>query len=203
AADLAAIRRALGIRRWDVLGHSWGGGIAMLGAAADRAGTRRLVTVDAVGPTSDWIPVLRHNALARLTGESRKRLERIDEAALTSSDPEIHAEQAQAIYPAWFVDSGMPARFTLPKRTNRTGAAVLARLRTSHYDWRHELGKIAAPTLVVHGELDPLPVETSRQIVNAIPVAKHAVIPDAGHMPFWEAPDVFFPTVEEFLQHVP
>jgi proline iminopeptidase len=199
AADLGAIRRALGIRRWDVLGHSWGGGIAMLGVAQDVAGTRRLVTVDAVGPTSEWIPILRRNALAKLEGEARNRLERIDEASLTSSDPEIHAEQTQAIYPAWFVDSDMPARFTLPKRVNPTGAAVLARLRAQHYDWRHELRNISVPTLVIHGELDPLPVETSKQLVSAVPAATHVVIPDAGHMPFWEAPDVFFPTVESFL----
>jgi proline iminopeptidase len=199
AADLGALRRALGVRQWDVLGHSWGGGIAMLGVAADIAGTRRLVTVDAVGPTNDWMPMLRANALARLSGESRKRLERIDEASLTSSDPEIHAEQSQAIYPAWFADQEMPARFALPRRISVTGSAVLARLRAQHYDWRHELHNISVPTLVVHGELDPLPVETSRQIASAIPAAKHVVIPDAGHMPFWEAPDVFFPTVEEFL----
>src|SRR4051812_2327024 len=80
AADLGALRRALGIRQWDVLGHSWGGGIALLGVARDIAGTRRVVTVDAVGPTSEWIPLLRRNALARLRGEARNRLERIDEA---------------------------------------------------------------------------------------------------------------------------
>ena len=40
ADDIGALRRALGIRRWDVLGHSWGGGIAMLGVARDLAGTR-------------------------------------------------------------------------------------------------------------------------------------------------------------------
>jgi proline iminopeptidase len=199
AADLGALRRALGVRQWDVLGHSWGGGVAMLGVAMDPAGTRRLVTVDAVGPTDEWIPVLRRNALAKLSGETRNRLERIDEAALTSSDPEIHAEQAQAIYPAWFVDPAIPTRFTLPKRPNKTGASVLARLRAQHYDWRDVLGNISVPTLVVHGKLDPLPVETSSQLVQAIPAATHAVIPDAGHMPFWEAPDVFFPIVEQFL----
>jgi proline iminopeptidase len=199
AADLGALRRALGIRQWDVLGHSWGGGIAMLGVARDQAGTRRLVTVDAVGPTADWIPLLRRNALERLRGEARNRLERIDEAALTSSDPEIHAEQTQAIYPAWFVDDDMPTRFALPRRLNPTGSAVLARLRAQHYDWRHELGNISVPVLVIHGELDPLPVETSEQIASTIPAATHAVIPDAGHMPFWEAPDVFFPTVQQFL----
>jgi proline iminopeptidase len=199
AADLGALRRALGIRQWDVLGHSWGGGIAMLGVAGDLAGTRRLITVDSVGPTADWIPVLRRNALARLTGESRNRLERIDEAALTSSDPEIHAEQTQAIYPAWFVDEDMPSRFALPRRLNRTGSAVLARLRAQHYDWRQELSNISVPVLVIHGELDPLPVETSAQIASTIPSATHVVIPAAGHMPFWEAPDVFFPAVEQFL----
>lgn len=199
AGDVGALRRALGLRQWDVLGHSWGGGVAMLGAAADPAGTRRLVTVDAVGPTSEWIPTLRRNALAKLTGELRNRLERIDEASLTSTDPEIHAEQAQAIYPAWFVDSDMPSRFLLPKKLNETGSSVLARLRTQHYDWRDDLGNITAPTLVIHGELDPLPVETSRQILSAIPAATHVVIPAAGHMPFWEAPDVFFPAVEAFL----
>jgi proline iminopeptidase len=199
AADLGALRRALGIRQWDVLGHSWGGGVAMLGVAADPGGTRRLVTVDAVGPTSEWIPILRRNALAKLSGESRNRLERIDEAALTSSDPEIHAEQAQAIYPAWFVDDDMPARFNLPKKINQPGTSVLARLRAQHYDWRQELSNIQVPTLVVHGELDPLPVETSKQIASSIPTTTHVVIPDAGHMPFWEAPDVFFPAVERFL----
>ena len=42
ALDVGALRRALGIRQWDVLGHSWGGGIAMLATAADEAGVRRL-----------------------------------------------------------------------------------------------------------------------------------------------------------------
>jgi proline iminopeptidase len=199
AADLAALRRALGIRQWDVLGHSWGGGIAMLGVSQDSAGTRRLVTVDAVGPTSEWMPILRRNALEKLRGETRNRLERIDEGSLTSSDPEIHAEQTQAIYPAWFVDADMPTRFALPRRLNPTGSAVLARLRAQHYDWRRELGNISVPTLVIHGELDPLPVEISTQVASAIPSARHVVIPAAGHMPFWEAPDVFFPAVEQFL----
>ena len=199
AADLGALRRALGIRQWDVLGHSWGGGIALLGVAADQAGTRRLVTVDSVGPTSDWIPILRRNALLKLSGEARNRLERIDEALLTSPDTETHAEQTQAIYPAWFADADMATRFALPRSLNQTGATVLARLRAQHYDWRREVSAVRVPTLVIHGALDPLPVETSQELISLLPHAQHVVIPDAGHMPFWEAPDVFFPLVERFL----
>jgi proline iminopeptidase len=199
AADVGALRRALGVRQWDVLGHSWGGGIALLAASADTSGTRRVVTVDSVGPTDAWIPILRQNALARLTGEARNRLECISEGRLTSPDPEIHAEQTQAIYPAWFADAEMASRFALPKVISETGATVLARLRAQHYDWREQVRAVRAPTLVIHGELDPLPVEISLELVSLLTDVKHAVIPDAGHMPFWEAPDVFFPQVERFL----
>lgn len=173
--------------------------IASRSCAADQAGTRRLVTVDAVGPTSEWIPVLRQNALCKLTGELRNRLKRIDEGALTSSDPEIQRDQAIAIYPAWFADPDMPSRFSLPKMLNATGTSVLARLRAQHYDWRQEFRSLTVTTLVIHGALDPLPVETSDQLASLLSAAKHAVIPDAGHMPFWEAPDAFFPIVEAFL----
>jgi len=199
ATDVGALRRALGVRQWDILGHSWGGGIALLAASGDPAGTRRVVTVDSVGSTDSWIPILRRNALARLSGEARNRLERISEDALTSPDPEVHAEQTQAIYPAWFADAEMAARFVLPKTLSETGATVLARLRAEHYDWRQQVSAVRAPTLVIHGGLDPLPVETSLELVSLLSGAQHVVIPDAGHMPFWEAPDVFFPQVERFL----
>jgi len=73
AEDIGALRRALGIRQWDVLGHSWGGGIAMLGVTRDLAGTRRLVTVDSVGPTSAWMPILHEEARARVGQRSAPR----------------------------------------------------------------------------------------------------------------------------------
>jgi len=85
----------------------------------------------------------------------------------------------------------MASRFALPRLLNQTGATVLARLRAQHYDWRRELSAVRTPTLVIHGALDPLPVETSLELVSLLPHEQHVVIPDAGHMPFWEAPDVF------------
>lgn len=200
AADVGALRRALGVRRWDVLGHSWGGGIAMLGAAADGGGTRRLVLVDAVGPTSDWMPELRRNALARLHGEQRAALEVLDDAALGRPDPDLHSRHARAIYPAWFADPDLAAYFTPPKATSLAGAAALARLRSDGYDWRARLSALSVPTLVIHGELDPLPSAVADRLSVLLPAARSAFIPATGHMPFWEAPARFFSIVEAFLE---
>jgi proline iminopeptidase len=199
AADLVALRRALGVRRWDVLGHSWGGGIAMLAASEDPAGTRRLVLVDAVGPTSDWIAALRRAVLARLSGAERDAVAAIPEESLFVPDPALHSRYARAVYPAWFADRDMASRFTPPEALSETGSAVLARLRREGYDWRPRLRALSVPTLVVHGEEDVLPPAVSLEISQSLPHARRCVVPSSGHMPFWEAPERFFSLIESFL----
>jgi proline iminopeptidase len=199
AADVSALRRALGIRRWDVLGHSWGGGIALLAAALDEAGTRRLVTVDSVGPTSEWMSPLRHAVTSRLTPNERVAFDRIPERALEEPDPELQAEYARAVYPAWFHDPELARSFAPPKVTSVTGAVILARLRRNGYDWRPKLRALSVPTLVIHGEDDALPSAVSTELGSLLPRAERQLVPHTGHMPFWEAPDAFFPAVESFL----
>ena len=199
AADVVALRRALGVRRWDVLGHSWGGGIAMLAASADPAGARRLVLVDAVGPTSDWIAPLRRAVLHRLTGAQRDAVAAIPEEALYSPDPAVHSRYARAVYPAWFADRDMSNRFTPPEALSETGSVVLARLRYQGYDWRPRLRALSVPTFVVHGEEDVLPPTVALEISNSLPSARCCVVPSSGHMPFWEAPERFFSLIESFL----
>ena len=198
AADIGALRRALGIRSWDVLGHSWGGGIAMLATAADAAAVRRLVLVDPVWTTSDWMAPLRQRVLARLEGEQRDAVASISEESLGNPDPMLHSTYSRAVYPAWFADAEMASRFAPPHATSETGAAVLARLRRHGYDWRDRTRSLSTPTIVIHGEQDPLPLAISRDD-SYIRSAQIEVVPSSGHMPFWEAPDRFFSLIDSFL----
>lgn len=199
ATDIGALRRALGIRRWDVLGHSWGGGIALLAASLDEVGTRKLVTVDGVGPTSAWMTPLREVVSRRLAESQREDFDRITDVDLERPDPEIQAIYSRAVYPAWFADAEMARTFTPPKVTSDTGAVILARLRRDGYDWRPKLRALSIPTLVIHGEDDALPVSVSAELAELLPRATRLLVPHAGHMPFWEAPEVLFPAVESFL----
>ncbi len=199
AADIGALRRALGIRRWDVLGHSWGGGIALLGVARDAAASRRLVTVDAVGPTSDWMPLHHAEALARVGESDRAVLERLGGAPQHVPDPEVHGAYSRASYAAWFADPAMAAHYAPPHAASVTGAAIAAHLRRVGYDWRNELSALSVPTLVIHGERDALPAAVALELSELLPRARLALLPDAGHMPFWEAPTRFFDAVGSFL----
>lgn len=199
ALDLGALRRALGLRQWDVLGHSWGGGIAALGTAEDASGVRRLVLVNAVGPTSAWMPELRARALARVGEQDRAVLEELDDVALADPHPARHGDHARAIYRAWFADPALGELFKPPLATSDTGAAVAARLRRDGYDWRDRIRAVRAPSLVIHGAEDALPTSAAEALAALIPGSRLELIPGAGHMPFWEAPEHFFALVRAFL----
>ena len=199
AGDIPAIREALGIARWDLFGHSWGGGIAMLAASRDAVGVRRLVLCDAVGPTSSWIASLHGDALARLTGVEREQLAAIDPATLHADDPSVHAEYSRAIYPAYFGDHDFAALFRPPVEASATGAAVASRLRREGYDWRASVGEIASRTLIVHGADDVIPARLAAETSALVRRSTALIIDGAGHMPFFERPEEFFSAVNAFL----
>ena len=199
AGDIPALREALRIERWDMLGHSQGGGIAMLAAARDARGLRRLVLVNAVGPTSDWQTALHENALATLTGIDRDKLAILDPRALRADDPATHAEYGRALYPAYFADREFSVGFAPPSEVSAAGAAASARLRREGYDWRESLARITSATLVVHGLQDILPPRLAREIASCISGAELLLIENSGHMPFWEQPELFFSGVQAFL----
>lgn len=199
AGDVRALREALGLSRWDVLGHSWGGGVAMLAAERDQAAVRKLVLVDAVGVTSAWLDHLVPSALARLDAGARAALERIDTDALTQPDPDTHSAYSRALYPAWFADRDLASLFAPPRSTSVTGAAIASELRRVGYDWRPLLRGLRVPTIVIHGEADLLPVALAEETAGTIEGARLLLIPGAGHMPFWEAPAHFFSAVDDFL----
>ena len=203
AGDLGALRQALGIEQWDVLGHSWGGGIAMLGAAEDLAGVGKLVLVDAVAPTSWGLPHMHAIALDRLPPAERATLAAFDPAALGEPDPTLHSDYARAFAPAWFAEIELAPLFTPQPSISPTGAAVAARLRREGYDWRDRLRALDRHTLVLHGEQDALPLQVAHELVATLPRARLAVIPNAGHMPFWERPAELFPIVDAFLTGEP
>jgi proline iminopeptidase len=199
AADAAALRVALGYTRWDVLGHSWGGGIAMLAAEEDRGGIDRLILVDAVGPTSAWLADLHDSALKRVGAAHSAVLRRLDTAALREPSPEVHSAYSRAMYPAWFFDGELAQAFAPRRRLSETGSAVAAQLQRDGYDWTRRVRAIQARTLVLQGERDLVSPAVAHELCALILKARLELIPQCGHMPFWEAPETFFKTVDSFL----
>jgi pimeloyl-ACP methyl ester carboxylesterase len=82
---------------------------------------------------------------------------------------------------------------TLARRNTRLRADL------ERYDWTSRAASVEAPTLIVHGERDFNPVATAQEWASLIPDSRLVVVPRCGHLPWIDAPDVFFPAVHEFL----
>ncbi len=65
------------------------------------------------------------------------------------------------------------------------------------------LGDIDVPVLIIHGADDQLiPLSEAEAMYKAIPNAELVIIPDAGHLPNLEQPDLFNDAVIDFLEEL-
>ena len=101
---------------------------------------------------------------------------------------------------------GVAGYFADPERVrDLTPFRVTGRVQQSvweslgDFDLRDALQGVRAPTLIVHGREDPIPVASSEEIARALPNATLAVLDDSGHVPYVEARHALFASVRRFL----
>jgi len=189
ARDLAAMAGAVGPGPFDLLGWSLGGLVALAALPALGARVGRLVLVGATPRFTQgdgWEHGVPPRALEAVAARTRRDPARAVEAFWDG----MFSPQEQDLAPP------RPGGLPVPAAADLlAGLTVLARA-----DLRAALGAVAVPTLVVHGEADPVcPVGAGRALAEAIPGAQLAVLPGAGHAPFLSAPGVFATTVAGFL----
>ena len=66
-------------------------------------------------------------------------------------------------------------------------------------DLWEQLGGISAPTLILGGSSDIVPVEMLESLADAFPNGALAIIQEAGHFSFIEAPNEYSQAIEDFL----
>jgi carboxyl-terminal processing protease len=194
AEDVEAIRQAVGAERLHVMGHSWGGIVAMQYAILYPERVASLIFFGGGPPTWNDIKI------------SQQRFgERVDvlmQAGVIPPPSEWGDNGIDPLLPAYFSDP----TFTFPEDA-RGGppefSQTVSDLTSPNLvgmDMRGELALLQKPVLLMFGRDDPfgLPMaEASRDaLVNA--QVEFVVIDRCGH--FWhECPNEFYPRVEEFL----
>lgn len=203
--DLDGLRAALGLERVDLLAHSIGGHLAYLYAARQPEHVGRVVLVD-VGPPFDEELGERMGAAfeARLDPEDVAERSAIEASgSFRRREPEAVERWVRSLYAPFFDDRAIARR--LAYGLTRIGAStvvggeerIMATL--AELDPLGSLGEIRSPTLVVHGERDPIPAAFSKLLADAIPGARFELIPGVNHFAFIEDPGSFLPPVRAFL----
>jgi pimeloyl-ACP methyl ester carboxylesterase len=189
AADGTGLLDALGIDRAHIVGGSMGGMIAQTIAGLAPQRTRTLVSIFSTSGRPG-LPLGKPEALAMLTaqppGPAREQL--------IAHGMKVRAAIGSPGYPAAEEALRAVVALNVDRRWYPEGAArqYLAIIASGN---RVELLKtVKAPTLVLHGEEDPLlPVECGRDVARLVPGAEIQTYPGWGH----DMPEALVPTLVE------
>jgi proline iminopeptidase/L-proline amide hydrolase len=198
-SELDSIRRALGIRRWHVAGHSWGATIALEYGARRPAALAGLVLAGPLVSTRSWIADA--NALrARLPADVRATLDRCDPPAPVTPA----CETATAAFYAQYNRREPPNEATSAYRRTRLGrgsndriyeamwgrSEFIATGTLKDYDGEPLLSRLPGNrTLFMVGQYDEALPSTVEGFALRTPGSDFAVVPGAAHGMFSDRPE--------------
>jgi pimeloyl-ACP methyl ester carboxylesterase len=200
-ADLDAVRRTLGVSQLTLVGHSFGGLVAMAYAAAHPDSVRALVLVSTMAP--DWDDFQRANEVFETRAKALAAGGKLTEAPPPAGD-DCRAT-SNAVLPVLFADPDYPRTHDAPE-ARQTQCSVHVQSATfatlPGYDVRAGLHAFRGPALVVVGAADPFGESPSRAALASLAGAKAelAVVPAAGRFPWIEGTAPFDAAVVPFLR---
>jgi pimeloyl-ACP methyl ester carboxylesterase len=200
ALNSRRLLESLGIPKVSIVGHSMGGMLAARFAASFPDITERAVIYDPIGLTD-----IRYERPWRSADEAYK-----------ATMAQTNDQRWQAFYAnirryfpspgAWRPEYEQYVRI-LYAPTLSAEWPRLAMVRSIYqqmlyldpvvYDW----AKIKVKTLVIGGEKDGTDFpKLAKHVADTIPGAELIILPNLGHVPHLEAPDIFYPPLLKFLK---
>lgn len=188
--DAGRVLDALGWETAYVVGHSWGGHLALHVAEAMPDRLLGVLAVDPLGAIGDgrW-PEFDEEMLRRTPESLRARAQELDELAMKgAADDAMALEAMRLVWPAYFADpEAAPPMPELTMASERTGEMVPS-INAELPKLEAGLPEIRVPVGFVHGSRSPMPLEASTDAAERIPGAWVDVVEGAGHFVWVEAP---------------
>ena len=212
--DIFALAEALGVERFALVGHDWGGAIAWPAAMRNDPRLTKLAIVNAPHPlifqksliedadqraASQYINWFRvpaaEKAIEAMGFEAFFQKTFMSHVELAS----VSEEEKQQYIAEWSQPGGMLPMLNWYRATKLIVPPPGATVAVPDFLLR-AFPKIHVPTLVVWGMKDPallpLQLEGLEALVDDLTVVK---LPDAGHFAPWEAPDQVASALRDFL----
>jgi len=218
AEDCEAVRKALGLGKISILGHSYGGVVVQAYAFKYQQNLTHLILGSTFSSTAEINQALA-KIKAAMSEDQRNRMEEFEKAGLFDKGqlwehgryPEEYAKLAWGVGYFPFLYQNHPDANYDPVAGNTTNSWELYReMWGSHgeyivdgnlksVEWVDRLSSIKVPTLIIVGDHDESDPVMSKEMNAKIPGSKLVIVPKSGHMTFVDQPDLFIKTVSDFV----
>jgi proline iminopeptidase len=204
--DLDGLRQALGFERISVVGHSAGAHLAALYAGRYADAVTSLVLLNAGPPLRpDLMQRFGATMASRRTADDDRARQEIEASEeFGRGEPEALERHQLNTFIPFFRDRAtvdeVSLGFTSITAANVRQAPERMMGSLPALDPMTTYAAIQCPTLVVHGELDPIPEEWSRMLADTIPGSDFVLIPGGSHFPHIEDAEALREAVVPWLR---
>lgn len=184
--DLEQVREALALEKLNLLGHSFGGLLAMYYAAAYPLNLNKLILLDS--DAASW--ALRTPYQERIIAERRTKQDEQEMAAIeatsgASGTPEAIEKMFKISLRPYFYARHLADELVLgfdeQSLANHAVTSQQVRRDLGRYDIHERLSRITSPTLIIHGAASIFSVEGAEAIHQRLPNSRLVLLKDVGH----------------------
>jgi proline iminopeptidase len=218
ADDVETVRRALGLGKVSLLGHSYGGVLAQAYALKYQDNLTHLILASTFHSTRQLNDVFK-KMMAAMTPELRGRIEALERAGLYGNGKEFEKNRYPTPYmvAAWgegyfpYLYRRHPDPNFDPSSSGEMAWDLYREMWGSHgefvvdgnlvsVEYADRLGSLHVPTLITVGDHDECDPEIARDMQRCIPGSQLVVLPESGHMTFVDQQNLFLKTVGDFVK---
>lgn len=189
--DAVAVLDALEWSRALIVGHSWGGQLALRLAAARPDRVSGVLAVEPLGIVGDGgMAAFEAEMIARTPKAGRQRARELDDRAMAGDGtPEEALESLRIVWPAYFADPENPPEMQPFRLSVEAYAGIIGETSSGTGEVAAALATGEVPYGVIAGAGSPMPWgQAARATAEVSPRAFLVVVPAAGHFPWYETP---------------
>jgi len=205
-SDLEAIRKAYNVGRIAVIGHSWGGFLAIQYAIKHPEAISKLILSNSMSATSEDLALFLKEWIKRM-GPFKKE---IDDIKASPEFKEGNSDTVEKYYRIMYrtycfnPEDADLLNLRMSPKAFINGQKVYGFFReqifTKEFNFIDSLKKLSMPVLIIHGDFDPIPVSSTERVHHAIEGSKLVLMKDCGHFPYVENPKLYFKEIDAFLK---
>ena len=202
--DIELVRQKLAHPHITLLGHSWGGMLAMHMAVSFPKAVSKLILVSSGGYNLGFLSYFKDNIYSALSLEDQQRIAEQGSpiTGSTAAGKKLNAAQLLEIMSRGYVYNKTTAaqiRLGAADINQFSGDEVWKSLAAAHWDLSEKLKALKCPALILQGRQDPIDLQTAEMIKTKISGSQLQVIEQCGHFPWLEQPKIFYPSISSFL----
>jgi proline iminopeptidase len=215
--DVEGVRKALGLGKVSLLGHSYGGVLALAYALKYQENLSNLILCSTFHSTSKMNQVFQQ-IKEKMNPELRAKIDKMEQEGLYGhgKDYEKNRYTTDYMVAAWgdgyfpYLYGNHPDANYDPIANGNMSWDLYREMWGSHgefvidgnlssVEYTDKLSTIKVPTLITVGDHDECAPSLSQEMQSKISGSKLVIFPKSGHMTFVDQPDLFISTINDFL----